>query len=318
MNGRAENVTVASASADRPGTLGKCRELPPPQWWRVGGYAAYLGVLALLFIQPLTRLLMYAVHNDLNSHILLVPFISAWLIYVQRGPRLAAYCSSMPATLIACAIGIAITVGCIRWCEIFNVNDELALVALAFVIFVAAGGFLFLGAKWMAAHAFPIAFLIFMLPLPSRAVSWLETVSMLRSADAANLFFRGAGVPFVRHGTVFELPRIVIRVATECSGIHSSWVLFITSLLASHLFLKTWWRRLVLVAFVIPLGIVRNGFRILIIGWLCVHIGPNMIDSSIHHRGGPLFFALSLIPLFLLLLWLRRREQGSRRWSGEA
>jgi hypothetical protein len=33
-----------------------------------------------------------------------------------------------------------------------------------------------------------------------------------------------------------------------------------------------------------------------------------MINSFIHHQGGPIFFALSLIPLFLLLWWLRRGE----------
>jgi exosortase/archaeosortase family protein len=86
-------------------------------------------------------------------------------------------------------------------------------------------------------------------------------------------------------------------------------VLFIAGLLASHLFLRTRWRRVVLVAFVIPLGILRNGFRILVIGLLCVYVGPHMIDSMIHRRGGPLFFALSLVPLFLLLWWLRRQEQ---------
>jgi exosortase/archaeosortase family protein len=115
--------------------------------------------------------------------------------------------------------------------------------------------------------------------------------------------------PLVRRGTVFELPGIVLEVAQECSGIRSSWVLFITSLVASHLFLKSPWRRIVLVAFVIPLGILRNGFRILVIGLLCVHVGPHMIDSVIHHRGGPLFFAISLVPLFSLLWCLRRRER---------
>jgi exosortase/archaeosortase family protein len=105
----------------------------------------------------------------------------------------------------------------------------------------------------------------------------------------------------------------VLQVAQECSGIRSSWVLFISSLLASHLFLKTHWRQAFLVAFVIPLGILRNGFRILVIGLLCVHVGPEMIDSPIHHRGGPLFFALSMIPLFLLLWWLRRQEQRLSR-----
>ena len=112
----------------------------------------------------------------------------------------------------------------------------------------------------------------------------------------------------LRDGTTLALPGIVLRVAQECSGIRSSWVLFITSVLASHLVLQSPWRRIVLVTLVIPLAIVRNGFRILVIGLLCVHIGPHMIDSIIHHRGGPLFFALSLVPLFLLLSWLRHEE----------
>jgi exosortase len=161
----------------------------------------------------------------------------------------------------------------------------------------------------MAARAFPVAFLIFMVPLPDAAVDWLENASMLASAEAAALFFNVAGTPMVRQGTVFVLPGIALQVARECSGIHSSWVLFIAGLLASNLFLRTAWRRIVLVAFVIPLGILRNGFRIFVIGLLCVHIGPYMINSRIHRQGGPLFFALSLVPLFLLLLWLRRRER---------
>jgi exosortase/archaeosortase family protein len=86
-------------------------------------------------------------------------------------------------------------------------------------------------------------------------------------------------------------------------------VLFITSVLASHLFLKSTWRRVALLTFVIPLAIVRNGFRILVIGLLCVHIGPHMIDSTIHHRGGPIFFALSLIPLLVFMSWLRRHDK---------
>jgi exosortase len=148
-----------------------------------------------------------------------------------------------------------------------------------------------------------------MVPLPDAAVDWLENASMLASAEAAALFFNVSGTPVLREGTVFELPGIAIQVARECSGIRSSWVLFITGLLASHLFLRTMWRRIVLVAFVIPLGILRNGFRVFVIGQLCVHVGSYMIDSKIHRQGGPVFFALSLVPLLLLLLWLRRRER---------
>jgi exosortase C (VPDSG-CTERM-specific) len=300
---------AASAVGQRGGPWAMWRDLPRPQRSRVGGCAVYLVLLTLLFAQPLTRLMLYAARSDLHSHILLVPFITGYLLYIQRGRASAAYRSSIPGTVTVGGIGIAALASGIAWRGSLSVSDLLAMMALAFVSFVAAGGFIFLGAKWMAATAFPVAFLIFMVPLPDAAVNWLEKASMLASAEAAALYFSVAGTPLVRHGTVFELPGIVLQVAQECSGIRSSWVLFITSLLASHLFLRTWWRRIVLVAFVIPLGILRNGFRILVVGLLCVHVGPQMINSDIHRRGGPLFFALSLIPLFLLLWWLRRQER---------
>jgi exosortase C (VPDSG-CTERM-specific) len=184
-----------------------------------------------------------------------------------------------------------------------------ALLVLAFLCSVMAGAFLFLGAAWMRAAAFPMAFLVFMVPLPDGIVFHLERGLKLASAEAAAWFFELANVPFLRDGVVFRLPGIVIEVAQECSGIRSSYVLFMTSLLASYIFLRNPWKRAFLVAVVIPLGILRNGFRIVVIGWLCVRYGPQMIHSWIHHRGGPLFFVLSLIPLFALLYALWRSER---------
>src|SRR5207253_6084508 len=154
-------------------------------------------------------------------------------------------------------------------------NDYLALVALSFGCFLAAGGFFFLGRKWMSAAAFPFAFLIFMVPMPDGAADFLETASKLASTEVANWFFSMSGTPFFRDGLRFQLPNILIEVRQECSGIRSSWVLFITSLLAANLFLKSTWHRTILVCFVIPLGIVRNGFRIFVIGMLCVYVSPN-------------------------------------------
>jgi exosortase/archaeosortase family protein len=85
-------------------------------------------------------------------------------------------------------------------------------------------------------------------------------------------------------------------------------VLFITSLLASYMFLRSAVHRTLLVVLVIPLGILRNAIRVLTIGLLCVHLGPEMIDSWIHHQGGPLFFAVSLVPLFAAAAWFRYLE----------
>src|SRR5262249_24389968 len=144
------------------------------------------------FIKPLCSLAVYSATTDSDSYILLVPFISAYLIYIRRKQLPAEYFSSPAfATVLLVAGLVALarswSLGILGWP--LSHNDFFTLTALAFVCFLAAGGFLFLGRKWMAAAAFPIAFLIFLVPLPDRAVDWLETASQLASSNAAHLFF---------------------------------------------------------------------------------------------------------------------------------
>lgn len=276
---------------------------------RIGACVGWLVIVTLAFIQPLSRLMQQAVASELNSYIPLVPLVTGCLLYLRKKTLPASYGTSIGPTIILCVIAAAILAAAARLHGVLSSNDELGLVILAYLSIVVAGGVLFLGSRWIAAAAFPVSFLMFMVPLPDLAVTRIETASVLASAEVSAWFFNATGTPLLRDGNTFTLPGIVLLIAQECSGIHSSWVLFITSLLASNLLLKSPWRRLIVVAFVIPLAIVRNSFRILVIGLLCVHIGPHMIDSLIHRQGGPVFFALSLIPLFLLSVWLRRQEQ---------
>ena len=147
-------------------------------------------------------------------------------------------------------------------------------------------------------------------------MSGIERFFQYTSAELAFRFIDWSGTAVFREGLVFTMPGLSVSVAPECSGIRSSFVLFITSLLAGHLFLRSAWHRVLLALFVIPLGIVRNAFRVFVLSMLTVHVDPWYIDSPLHHRGGPIFFALSLVPFFLVLVWLRRREGGSRTPAG--
>jgi exosortase C (VPDSG-CTERM-specific) len=209
--------------------------------------------------------------------------------------------------LLSAAAGTGALLANLHFTELGQ-NDYMTLIALSFVCFAIAGAFLFLGGKWAYSAMFPLFFLAFMIPLPEAAVDFLENASKEASAEVANWLFLISGTPVLRAGAVFQLPGITIEVAKECSGIRSSLVLVITSLLAANMFLHTTWRRALLVCAVIPLGLLRNGLRILVISLLCVHIGPEMIHSVIHRRGGPVFFVASLVPLFVVLWWLRRGD----------
>ena len=291
--------------------------MPRPLWARfrgsgdlgTRGMVAWLLLTTLAFVQPLARFVVHVVESNLHSYVLVVPVVVAYLLRIRQSSLEKTHRSSPVLGVTVAGLALAILVAAVSVRSRVSPHDFLALTTLAYVTLTVAGGFLFLGSKWMASAAFPIAFLFFLVPLPDGAVDALEKASVAASSEAANAFFKISGIPFLRDGTVFTLPTITLRVAQECSGIRSSWVLVISSLLAANMFLKGFWRRALLVAFVVPLGIIRNGFRILTLGMLCVHIGPEMIDSPIHHYGGPLFFALSLVPLFVLIRWLSRQEE---------
>ena len=275
------------------------------------GFALLLVLIA--FARPLWDWFLFTRQSPLFSYILLVPFVSVyagWLAARRKvsGPEGfgSLRWSVLPAALALLALGAV-------WFVPVPPNDRLVLVLLAFVFAVATAGMAALGAERMRRFAFPFAFLLFMVPLPLAVVNAIEVFFQHGSADVASVMINLSGLPAVRDGLFFRLPGLLIEVAQECSGIRSTIVLFITSLLAGHLFLRSNWRRAALALFVIPLAMLRNGFRIFTLAYLTVEVDPRVIDSPLHHRGGPIFFALSLIPFFLLLWLLRKAERPQRQ-----
>ena len=285
--------------------------------WRYFALSAVGLMLAFGF--PLWNLILFAAGSALYSYILLIPFISSYLVWINR--RNLPPHSPPPRRAAAGFVAAGSLILIVYWlvlCPRVKLAEEdyLAAMTISFLLLLGGAGCLFLGRKLLKAIAFPLVFLMFMIPLPAFAVNAIDTFLQHGSAAVAGFFFKLSGTPVLDDGLVFQLPGISIRVAPECSGIHSSLVLFITSVLAGQVFLRTPWKRTVFVLVVIPLAMLRNGFRIFTVGELCVHIGPQMINSFIHRSGGPLFFVLSLIPLLLVLLLLKKSERtGSKRQS---
>lgn len=305
-----EEPGIRSRDASLRGQFREVFRHPRSRW-----FVIVVAVITAAFSWPLRDLAIHATREEIHSHILLIPLIVLYLIHIEwhRLPPPEEYRGSALWATIPLLAGIgalALATSTQRMANTSNLshNDFLALTTLSYICLVWGSGFLLAGRRWMKSAAFPIGFLLFLIPLPDAFVVKAEDALVLGSAEATHWLFQLSGTPVFREGTIFKLPGIVLEVARECSGIRSTWVLVITSLLASYLFLRNPLHRGLLVAFVIPLGVLRNGFRILVIGLLCVHMGPDMIDSIIHKRGGPLFFALSLTPLFGLAWWLRRRE----------
>lgn len=307
-----ERCILTQPEADlEPGNV-----IGPAAWWsdrRLMGYGLYVGILSLAFSLPLLALGRYALKKDLHSYILLIPLVSLYLASLKypslprdrRGSVTLAVGGSLILAIAAATLFFGPSLaGAAAWSQ----SSAMTQTAASYALLLVAGGFAFLGVTWMRMLVFPFFFLVFMVPLPDSALVFFEDLLMHGSVGLTQILFQLTGTPVFRNGQVIELPGMTLEVARNCSGIRSSLVLFITSLIASYLFLSSTWHRSLLMAMVIPLGIFRNAVRVLVIGLLCVHIGPHMIESWIHHQGGPLFFSVSLAPLFLTAAWLRLRE----------
>ena len=285
----------------------------------IKGFLFFVVILLAVFGHSLFSLARYAAGQDLHSHILLVPFVSAYLLYIRRKSLPQRYAPSpgwatMP--FAAGLISILATQALRRSGHSLSENDYLAFIAFSFVCFLTGGGFLFLGRKWMAAAAFPFAFLIFMVPLPDGVADRLETASKFASAEAANFFFNITGTPVLRSGTVFQLPTITIRVAQECSGIRSTLALLIMTVLASHMFLKATWKQLLVCLLAVPLSIAKNGLRIATLSALAAYVDPSFLQGRLHQYGGMFFFAAAFLPLAGLFVLLQKGETQKTTRSG--
>jgi exosortase C (VPDSG-CTERM-specific) len=285
---------------------------PGQHYGRLRGFAIATVVLIVAFGRPLYDLARFALPSDLYSHIVLVPAISLYLVWLKR--RTLPRAGGFDLHSFVCFLVPGLAVLSVYWFAIFSgiklaQDDILALTTLSFLLLFGTVCALFLGRPFLRATAFPLVFLVFMVPIPIFLVNW--TVNFLQHGSAAVAYglFKLFGTPVFYHDLIFQLPGINIRVAPECSGIHSTLALFMTSLLAGYFFLRARWKRAVLALAVIVLGLLRNGVRILAIGELCVHVSPDMIDSYVHRHGGPLFFVLSLFPLFLLLFYLTKTDR---------
>jgi exosortase len=276
----------------------------------------------LMAYAPIKALYDSASQREYYSHIVLIPLVSIYLVFQKRklvfseqentdgrgalSPRNGriAGISLLLAGVLLYFVGRGVGAD-------LNQNDFTAIIALAAVVFLNGGFILSYGLRVFNAALFPLLFLIFVIPIPSALMDGFITFLQVGSTEFTNLLFMATGVPFFREGFFFHLPGMSVEVAKQCSGIRSSLALLITAILAGHMFLNTWWNKVILAVLIIPVTMFKNGIRILILTLLGTYVDPKWLtESSLHRDGGIVFFILALLIMAPILYWLRRGDRG--------
>jgi exosortase len=257
-------------------------------------FIAFIVISSLAFYKTLSALVRYSLSDGSSSHIILIPFISFFLLYLERRRIF-----SITRTSIGPGVGLSLVGLILYWLANRSSSPQqgnlpLSLETLA-VVLVWVGGFLLCyGFVALRAGAFQLLFLLLMVPLPEVILDRAIYVLQVGSTEISYLIFRAVGTPVSRDGFLLTVPGVTIEVAEECSSIRSSIALFITCLLAAHLYLRTAWKKLVLVVLGLLLSVVKNGIRIATLTLLSIHVDPGFLTGRLHHEGGFVFFLVAL------------------------
>ena len=280
-----------------------------------GRHAAFLLLVILAAVwswQPLTTVIGRSLNRaeyEHYSHIILLPFLTAYLLYLNRRAILDRVHFGIREGILPVAAGAA-AIWLAGAPAVTEPEGRLSMAMLGLVTLWASGFGLCYGFRALRVAAFPFLLLLFMVPLPPAALTGVIRFLQRGSTDVSELLFVSIGMPIFRDGFFFTLPGLTIQVAEECSGIRSSLALLISGLVMAYLFLRSTWTRAAFVLVIIPLAIVKNAARIVVLSWLAIHVDPSFITGSAVHRNGGIPVFLASLAVLGGLAWLLRRCEG--------
>lgn len=277
------------------------------QYWQ---FLALCLASVVLWWQPLVSTLRMAWSNGAYTHLLLILPVSLALILSERRPSSRLGLSAMRSWAGWAFLAAALLM---RLAASLTANNSsaphfLSVSIFALVLWWIGSGIICFGVPAIHSHLFAVGFLFLFVPLPDEAVNWIVQILQTTSASVAAFLFRIAQVPVARDGLILSIPGLDIEVAPECSSIRSSTLLVIVTMVLAHLFLRSNWRKVLLVLAAIPLSVLKNSVRIFTIAELATRVDPSYLTGRLHHQGGIVFLAASLLPVILMLWWLRKND----------
>jgi len=247
----------------------------------------YLPVFATLYGK-------YVEVDSYYSHGFLIPLLSAFVIWWKRDGLKTMNVVPSRAGLWVLGGGLLLYVLATSWLVNFISALSMLLVLAGLLIYLF--GFAVTRALW-----FPLAYLLYMVPLPKFSIIYITFWLKLLVASLAADFVEIVGIPVLLDGAYLALPNGVIEIENACSGLRS--LIALTSLGAVYAYLAplSTARKWILLVASVPIALAANLTRVVAMVLVSYRYGPRgRAFEWTDFTTGLLVFALAFVGLYLV------------------
>jgi exosortase B len=165
------------------------------------------------------------------------------------------------------------------------------------VVFMLPGLILMLrGPRQLAAAAFPLFFMLFLVPLPASMVDSITQPLKLAVSSVATTILFNAGYPIARTGVILQIGQYQLLVADACAGLHTLFSLEAMGLLYLNVVRHTsLMRNIALAILIVPISFMANVIRVMVLALITYHFGDEAGQGFLHGFAGMVLFMTALM-----------------------
>ena len=260
---------------------------------------------AIAFIPIYPSLISTWLYHSNNSHGTLVPIISAFFIWQKRDQLRQLLVANYNWGAIIFTGSLSLYILCYA--------GAVEVVSRAMIVFSLIGLMLFtMGKAIFSVLAFPLCYLLFMVPVPVSIISLVSFPLQLFATKISTFLIHALSIPAYREGNMVYFAQTQLEVAEACSGIRSIMSFTMLSFIFAYMMDKSWKKRIFIVLSAIPLALFANIVRVTGTGILAHFYGDKVARGFLHEFSGLAIFAFGFILLsfeYLLLNKVKKRNK---------
>jgi exosortase len=255
--------------------------------------AVLLGGAILLATPTMIFVIRETWSGEEGAHGPIVLFTGLWLLW-REWPAARMVARAPPLLWVTAALGILLPLFVFaRVTQIVELEGYLMYGALLTVLYSIVGG------QAMRRLWFPLLYLAFIFPPPESVVAAVTTPLKMELSRVSILFLDALGYPIGGEGVRIFIGQYELLVAAACSGLNS--IISLTAISLFYIYLRhqaDWRYAALLVLLILPVALMANFLRVIILILLTYHAGEAAAQGFLHDFAGIFMFAIALAVMF--------------------